>query len=177
MAQTTGKDSPPPFEIFRARDAEEYHGEETMYAGPSTPVEQAGMAALAEAGMLEGSKLRLLYARPGMSLTYVWFKSGFPLPLHSHSADCLYFIVAGSLKIGNEELGPGDGFFLGTDVPYTYVPGEDGVEVLEFRTSDKFDFQPHARNADYWKKAVANLLAARVHWPEEKTPPSGMEMG
>jgi hypothetical protein len=166
----------PPFEIFRARDACDYD-ESVMHSGPTTPVEQEGMAAMMEAGMLEGSHLKLLYKRPGMSLTYVWFKSGFPLPLHSHSADCLYFIVAGSLRIGSEELGPGDGFFLGTDVPYAYVPGDDGVEVLEFRTSDNFDFRSLGKTGAYWEKAVANLLAARDHWPEETAPPSGMEVG
>ena len=46
----------------------------------------------------------------------------FPCPATVHNADCLYFIVAGSLRLGSEELGPGDGFFLGVDVPYTYVP-------------------------------------------------------
>ena len=112
-----------------------------------------------------------------MSLTYCWFKSGFPLPHHSHSADCLYFVVAGSLKIGSEELGPGDGFFLGADVPYSYVPGPEGVEVLEFRTSDKFDFRMLAKSEAYWDKALDNLLAARGDWPEQAVAPSGMVVG
>lgn len=167
----------PPMEIFRARDAVDYTEDGPMHGTPMTEVQQQGMAALAEAGMLEGSRLKLLYSRPGMSLTYVWFKSGYPLPLHSHSADCLYFIVSGSLKMGTEELGPGDGFFLGTDVPYAYVPGEGGVEVLEFRTSNSFDFKAIARNADYWKKAAVSLTAAREHWAEEAAPPSGMVVG
>ena len=166
----------PPFEIFRARDAKDYD-ETVMHSGPSTPVDQQGMAAMMEAGMMEGSHLKLLYKRPGMSLTYVWFKSGYTLPLHSHSADCLYFIVAGSLKIGTEELGPGDGFFLGTDVPYAYVPGENGVEVLEFRTSDNFDFRALGKTSAYWEKAVKSMAAARDNWSEETVPPSGMEVG
>ncbi len=137
----------PAFEIFRASDAVDYGQDDPMYSAPITEVQQQGMAALADAGMLAGSKLKLLYKRPGMSLSYVWFKSGYPLPLHSHNADCLYFIVAGSLKVGTEELGPGDGFFLGSDVPYAYVPGDEGVEVLEFRTSDHYDFRAIAKNA------------------------------
>ncbi|MFA7585212.1 MAG: cupin domain-containing protein, partial [Novosphingobium sp.] len=68
----------------------------------------------------------------------------------------------------------GDGFFLGSDVPYAYVPGEDGVEVLEFRTANSYDFRMLANNPAYWDKALANLLAARVNWPKETTPPSGM---
>ena len=118
----------------------------------------------------------LLYSRPGMSLTYVWFKSGYPLPRHSHNADCLYFIVAGSLKIGVEELGPGDGFFIGVDVPYTYTPGPQGVEVLEFRTSDNFDFKALGMTEAWVEKAVENLRANRDNWPAETTP-SGMKVG
>lgn len=176
MAETT-QPAAPAFEIFRARNAVDYAQDGPMHLAPMGEVEQAGMAALDQAGMNDGSRVKLLYKRPGMSLTYVWFKSGFPLPLHSHSADCLYFVISGSLKIGTEELGPGDGFFLGTDVPYAYVPGDQGVEVLEFRTSDSYDFKALARNPGYWDKALAGLLAAGARWPEEQAPPSGLEVG
>jgi len=167
----------PPFELFRASDAVDYTQEGPMTGTPMSDVEATGFQKLMEGGFLEGSHLKLLYSRPGMSLTYVWFKSGYPLPLHSHSADCLYFIVSGSLKIGNEELGPGDGFFLGTDVPYAYIPGENGVEVLEFRTSNSFDFRSRAKGEAYWQKLAADLVTAREHWPEEKAPPSGITVG
>lgn len=167
----------PPFEIFRARDAADYAEGGPMAAKPMTEVESEGFARMAEAGFLEGGQVKLLYSRPGMSLTYCWFKSGYPLPRHSHSADCLYFIVSGSLKIGTEELGAGDGFFLGKDVPYAYVPGDEGVEVMEFRTSDTFDFKSLANSSAYWDKQLANLLAAKGKWPEETAPPSGMKVG
>lgn len=167
----------PPFQIFRACDAVDYSEEGPMSPLPMSDVELEGSARLSENGFLDGSTIKLLYSRPGMSLTYCWFKSGFPLPQHSHSADCLYFIVTGTLKIGNEELGAGDGFFLGTDVPYSYVPGKGGVEVLEFRTSDKFDFHMLAKSKNYWDKALANLLEAKGGWPEETAPPSGMKVG
>jgi len=166
-----------PFEIFRARDAVDYAEGGPMTAVPMTDVELEGSARLSEAGFIDGAQVKLMYSRPGMSLTYCWFKSGFPLPHHSHSADCLYFIVAGSLRIGSEDLGPGDGFFLGTDVPYSYVPGPDGVEVLEFRTSSNFDFRMLAKSRAYWDKALDNLLAARDAWPEQAVPPSGMTVG
>jgi hypothetical protein len=175
MAQET--ETRPPFEVFRARDAVDYAEGGPMEAMPMTDVESAGMASLMQNGMMEGGTVKLLYSRPGMSLTYCWFKSGYPLPRHSHSTDCLYFIVSGSLKIGTEELGPGDGFFLGTDVPYTYVPGENGVEVMEFRTSDKFDFKALANSHTYWDKQLANLLAAKGKWAEETAPLSGMKVG
>jgi hypothetical protein len=175
MAQ--GTESHPPFAIFRARDAQDYVEGGTMDVQPMAETQMAGMMALAQNGMLDGSTVKLLYARPGLSLTYCWFKSGYALPLHSHSADCLYSIVAGSLKIGTEDLGPGDGFFLGTDVPYAYTAGPDGVEVLEFRTSDTFDFKTLAKGKTYWDKQLAGLLAAKDKWAEEDVPPSGMRVG
>ncbi|HEX7752538.1 MAG TPA: cupin domain-containing protein [Novosphingobium sp.] len=170
-------DTPPPFAIFRARDAKDYGAEAPMTPAGLTESQVEGSMRLIEAGMLEGSRIKLLYSRPGMSLTWCWFKSGFPLPRHSHSADCLYYVVAGTLRLGSEELGAGDGFFLGSDVPYTYVPGENGVEVLEFRTSDRFDIRVLADSPAYWDKALATLLAARPHWPDEAAPPSGAVVG
>jgi len=166
----------PPFEIFRARDAQDYMASGIQTMDPPTPEDAKMAETLLAEGFGAGGDVRLLYKRPGMSLTYVWFKSGYPLPRHSHSADCLYFIVAGSLRIGTEDLGPGDGFFLGGNVPYAYVPGEQGVEVLEFRTSNAFDFKMLANNPDYWTKALANLMAAKAPWPEE-VPPSGLRIG
>ena len=103
--------------------------------------------------------------------------SGGCRPLHSHSADCLYFIVAGSLTMGSETLGPGDGFFVGTDVPYAYVPGPEGVEVLEFRTSNHFDFKALGKTKAYWDRAVADIRAAREGWGNETSAPSGMQVG
>ena len=166
----------PQLEIYRARDAREYSEDGPMSGPPMTDVQQQGMAALYEAGMMNGSEVKLLYSRPGMSLTYVRFKPGFALPLHSHSANCLYFIITGSIRMGTEELGPGDGFFLGTDVPYAYTPGEDGVELLEFRDSDDFDFRAIARNADYWTTLAANMAKASAGWNDD-APLSGMVVG
>jgi hypothetical protein len=166
----------PPMEIYRARDARDYAEGGPMDNAPMTEAQQQGMAALFEAGMMGGSEVKLLYARPGMSLTYVRFKPGFALPLHSHSANCLYFIITGSIKMGTEELGPGDGFYLGTDVPYAYVPGDDGVELLEFRDSDCFDFKATAKNADYWKTLAASMAEASAKWTDD-APLSDMVVG
>ncbi|MFT4025476.1 MAG: cupin domain-containing protein [Novosphingobium sp.] len=166
-----------PFTVFRAADALDYDEAACMEPQPVGPEEQAWSARLCEAGMLEGSKVMLLFSRPGLSLTYVWFKSGFPLPRHSHDADCTYFVIAGSLRIGTEELGPGDGFFVGRNVPYAYTPGPDGVEVLEIRSANRFDIKLLAgSNPAYWRKALAGLMAARENWPDE-APPSGMQVG
>jgi hypothetical protein len=85
-------------------------------------------------------------------------------------------IIAGQLRIGTEELGPGDGFFVGADMPYTDVPGEKGVEVLEFRDSNHFDLKVLANNADYWRNALAGLQRDRQAWPAQGAPPSGIEI-
>ena len=47
----------------------------------------------------------------GFSLVTVDFGPGFLLPRHSHSSDCLYYIVEGQIIMGVRELGPGDGSF------------------------------------------------------------------
>lgn len=165
-----------PFTIFRGRDAVDYAEAECMEAQPVSAEEQDWSIRLFKAGLSEGTQVKLLFSRPGFSLTWVWFKSGFPLPRHSHNADCTYFIVAGSLRIGTEELDAGDGFFVGKDVPYTYTAGPDGVELLEMRTANTFDIRLLAgNNPAWWEKALGTLVAAQDRWAGEG-PPSGLDI-
>ena len=166
-----------PFTLFRARDALPYEEAGVMFAAPEDASSSADFSQLVEGGVLDGSRVSLLFSRPGLSLTHAWFKTGFPLPRHSHNADCAYFIISGSLRIGTEELGPGDGFFVGSDVPYTYVPGEGGVEVLEIRTANLFDIKLLVNNQAWWDKAVARLREVRPGWDAETAPPSGIRIG
>jgi hypothetical protein len=161
----------PRFAIYRARDARPYDETGPMFnSGEMPPVLAQYAPDLHAAGVDAGHHVRLLFSAPGISLTYVWFKSGFPLPRHSHNADCLYYIVAGSLKMGAEDLGPGDGFFLGSDVPYAYTPGPDGLELLEFRTSDRFDFKMLAENPAFWIKAIKEVGQRSPGWIGEPKP-------
>src|SRR5689334_5462076 len=37
----------------------------------------------------------------GFSILHVWFKADYPVPRHTHDADCLYYIVSGSIVMGN----------------------------------------------------------------------------
>src|SRR5262249_12466169 len=101
----------------------------------------------------------------------VWFKSGYPLPLHSHSGDCLYYIRAGSIRVGSETLWPGDGFFVASDVPYTYETGPEGAEGLEFRATDELTIRFMAKNKTAWDKTIAKLQARHAAW-EGELPPS-----
>lgn len=155
------------FAIFRAKDA---RCDSEMDYEDLTAVAAAGAHRAMEAGASEGHELKTLFTMPGFSLTYVWFKSGFPLPRHTHNVDCLYYIVGGSLRLGSEELSVGDGFFVGQDVPYTYTPGPAGVEVLEFRAADAFNIKVLADNPAFWERAVESVRSHRSAWAEEKRP-------
>jgi hypothetical protein len=163
-------DQPIAFRINRWADASPEDGIGIMRTLPMTTEMVTGGAAMMAAGVAEGSENRLLFAGAGMSLSYVWFKSGYPLPRHSHDGDCLYHILAGSLRLGSEELGPGDGFFLGGGTPYTYTPGPEGVEVLEFRAAAAFDIRVLAGNAAFWSRATRTVEDHVEAWREEPRP-------
>ena len=160
----------PKFAIYRASEAPDIDELNCMEAVGVSDIIVDGINRLTAAGFNDGNLVKVLFSMPGMSLTYAWFKSGFPLPLHSHNAECLYYIVAGSLKIGTEELGAGDGFFVGPDVPYAYTPGPQGVEVLEFRTADSFDIRFLGKTKTYWDKALKTLEDVRSSWADERRP-------
>lgn len=160
----------PGFRIFRASDAVDLMEAECMTSAPVSDVIADGARRAVEAGMLEGSETRVLVNIPGFSLLNVWFKAGYPLPLHSHDADCLYHIVAGSLRLGTEDLGSGDSFFVPAGVPYTYRPGPDGVELLEIRHDTHFNIVNHAKGAAFWDKAVEIAASSRDAWMTARRP-------
>ncbi len=94
----------------------------------------------------------------GLSLVVIEFAPGYLLPRHSHSSDCLYYIVEGGIVMGRRELGPGDGFFLPAEQPYAYHAGPKGVKLLEFRTRAAFDMKVYERDmAGYRKKAMRSM--------------------
>lgn len=158
------------FQIFRAKDGKGLMEAGCMSLEPYTPVQREGMDRLIESGYLDGDKVTVLVNIPGFSLTHVWFKKNYPLPLHSHDADCLYYIIAGSLKLGTEELGPGDSFFVPCDVPYAYKPGPEGVELLEIRHANQFNFAPHGNSAAYWQKLAETAAANHEDWKTARPP-------
>jgi len=162
------------YEIFRTSSAPSLDETAHMEVTGMNPEFEAGIAKALEAGFAEGNIVKTLFSRPGFSLTYAWFKSGFPLPLHTHNADCLYYIVAGSLQLGTETLGPGDGFFLDKDKAYRYTPGPQGVEVLEFRTQENFDINFLAKSLPAWEKIAAAVTARKPDWANETAPPSAV---
>jgi hypothetical protein len=161
----------PRFEIFRRAEAPSLEESGILVASTSAEPDADGIGEAVQAGIDRGYTTKVLYATPEFSLVYLWYKSGFPLPRHSHDADCLYVVVGGSLRIGTEDLGPGDGFFVGADVPYAYTAGEEGVEVLEFRSVGTFDIKLLAGDT-FWRKAAERARSRQAAWATEEVSPS-----
>jgi hypothetical protein len=113
-----------------------------------------------------GHDVRVLYRQAeedGMSLVWSRFEAGYPLPRHSHSADCLYFVVAGEARLGNRTVPAGGGFFVPKDAPYAYTAGPDGIEILEFRTVSSFDMQI-TENLDRWGRILDEVREHKAAW-------------
>jgi hypothetical protein len=72
--------------------------------------------------------------------------------------------------MGRDTLGPGDGFFVGSDVPYSYTPGPEGVEVLEFRHTDYLNIRFAAKTPEAWEKIVSKLHERKADWVDEVPP-------
>jgi hypothetical protein len=160
------------FRIFRGSDASSLEASGMMtLAAPSKA--DAGMMDNVQADIERGYCSKVLFATPAFSLVHLWYKSGFPLPRHSHDVDCLYFVAAGSLRIGTELLRAGDGFFVGADVPYAYTAGIDGVEVLEFRSVNAFDIKLLA-GSGFWSKTAEKVRGRQADWSKETVSPSGI---
>lgn len=157
------------FQIFKASDGYVF-GEEGVMTTDPTPVQKDGLERMLDAGVIDGSVYTMVANLPGFTLMHAWFKADYPLPLHSHSADCLYYVVAGTARLGTQDLGPGDSFFVPADTPYTYHAGPDGVEVLEFRHTLDIDFRNYAKNKAFYDKAVATVVENRDRWRAASKP-------
>ena len=82
MGQPAGRT----IEIHRAASGKDLM--EAMYFADMDEVQMRGLTRLIEANYATGYVIRVLFSSEalGISLTYSWFKKGFPLPRHSHSA-------------------------------------------------------------------------------------------
>ena len=164
--------------IFRASEATDIQ-DHMPILGVDDNV-QAGLRQLAEATgaypVTAGTKAVVLFCEPGdqgVSLSYVWFKSGYILPRHSHNADCLYYVLGGELKLGTQTLGKGDGMFIPADTAYTYEAGPRGVEVLEFRNATRFNFLFQGNDDAHWNR-IANVLKDNCPKWEHESPPTSV---
>ena len=161
-------------QVFRFADGKELDQSIMPFVGVDESV-MAGFGRIAAVGVERGvtEKTVCLFREPGengLSLVYAWFKSGFVLPKHSHDADCLYYVIAGSLKMGSVELKKGDGVFIPADHGYTYEVGPDGLEVLEFRNATKFHIHFKDNEVAHWDKMEAAQQRGATAWPTEPAP-------
>ena len=109
----------------------------------------------------------------GFSILHVWFKADYPVPRHTHDADCLYYIVSGSAVMGTQILRPGDGFFIPAGAPYAYDAGPDGVELLEIRHCvAQFDLQMLESNAGKWATMANTIASHREAWEADTVSPT-----
>jgi hypothetical protein len=116
-----------------------------------------------------GNVVKVLFGDPkagGMSLLWSWFAPHYPLPRHSHSADCLYYVTKGELRMGARILGEGEGFFVPKDAPYAYTAGPEGVEILEFRSESSFDMRI-TESLPRWAQMVESVRSHRDEWQTE----------
>lgn len=129
-----------------------------------------GLAQMREQADTGGAAALTLFSSPTVHVSYVWFKSGYPLPIHSHDADCYYLVIAGSMKVGSEVLGKGDGVNIPAGAPYTVTPLEDGVEFLEIRNSPDYDTHYRAKTDSYWDRLARTRRDRKEIWAGEKAP-------
>ena len=131
----------------------------TEDAADATPISTEEMEKLQA-----GARLTVPFQQQGpggFSLVSIDFAPGYTLPRHSHSSDCLYYIIEGSIVMGRRKLGPGDGFFLPAEQPYAYHAGPRGVKLLEFRHETAFDMKVYEKDmASYRAKAIASMEQA-----------------
>jgi ketosteroid isomerase-like protein/mannose-6-phosphate isomerase-like protein (cupin superfamily) len=156
-------------QIFHARDARSMM-ELGIMSVEFPPEVKPLVAEAVGSGLIAGDEVKVLFSMPGFSLLHAWLKKDYPLAAHSHDADCLYWIVSGALQYGNQTLRKGDGFFVPANVPYAYIPvGDNGVEVLEFRHVEKFNFK--ARSGErFWQKAIQTCKTNGQSWKDAESP-------
>jgi hypothetical protein len=151
------------------------------FARPSK-LDPPAVGALPEFYAAGGSRRAVPFVDPdgadghGLSLIWLRFAPNYPLPRHSHSTDCLYYIVAGEVHLGRRVLRAGEGFFVPADAPYGYTVGPEGVELLEFRATTVFDSQIRETPAG-WRRILDAIRVNRDEWAGNdwgpETPPPG----
>jgi hypothetical protein len=154
--------------IFRSEDGPELDATDMM-----TPpeIEQAILDEFDLSQLAAGSKVKVLFRQAGEeghSLVYAWFGPNYQLPRHSHSADCLYYVISGEAVLGSQVVKAGSGFFVPADQLYGYRAGPEGVEVLEFRKATSFDMQIADKKRERWLSIMGAAAANQQVWAETR---------
>jgi mannose-6-phosphate isomerase-like protein (cupin superfamily) len=165
----------PGFTITRGKDAHPHMGNKRRAAKLDPgfvehPAIVRGIQQFRETADCGGAAALTLFSMPTLSVSYAWFKSGYPLPLHSHDVDCYYLVIAGAMKVGTEVLEKGDGVLIPAGSPYTVNPGDEGVEFIEMRTSPDYDTHYRAKTDAYWDRVADTRRARKDTWAREKAP-------
>lgn len=163
--------------IFRAADAVELHRTDFMDPPTMSDAARAGLGEVIAAGAAAGADVRVLHRSTpdtgGFSLVHCWFKAEYPLPRHSHDADCMYYVISGEAHMGNQCLRAGDSFFVPAGAPYGYTPGPEGVEILEIRKDcDRFDMQIPDVGEARWRAMAETSATHRDEWTAQQVSPT-----
>jgi quercetin dioxygenase-like cupin family protein len=151
--------------LFDATDATELFASGIMSMPVATPAADEQMM---EWGLSHGHVVKTLFqdGENGPCLVWSWFGPGYTLPRHSHSADCLYYVVKGEAHLGNQVVKAGSGFFVPADAPYAYTAGPDGIEILEFRSTSPFDMKI-TESLPGWDQVVASVREHDADWAKD----------
>ncbi|MFA5883830.1 MAG: cupin domain-containing protein [Acidimicrobiia bacterium] len=163
--------------IYRATDAVDLQKTDFMATPTMTDEVREQLTGAITAGSGVGAEVTVLVRQSdeegGFSLVHCWFKADYPLPRHSHDADCMYYVISGEAHLGNQVLKAGDSFYIPADAPYVYNAGPDGVEVLEIRhNTASFDMKILEQPAARWQALVDTTNANRDRWTAEQTSPT-----
>jgi mannose-6-phosphate isomerase-like protein (cupin superfamily) len=134
------------------------------------PAIQRGLQRMREQGDTGGAAAFTLFSSPHSHVSYAWFKSGYPLPIHSHDTNCYYLVIAGAMKVGDQVLGKGDGVQIPAGAPYSVTPLEGGVEFIEIRESPDYDTHYRAKTDAYWDRLAEIRAARKETWAGEPAP-------
>ncbi len=105
-------------------------------------------------------------------LNLIWLRLGsnYHLPRHSHTEDCLYYVVSGEVHLGNQTIRAGEGFFVPSEAPYTYTVGPESAEILEFRGTARPVESQTLESPGGWRRILENCREHRKLWAEELKP-------
>ena len=159
--------------VFRRKDATMLDHEIMPFTGMDVKM-MAGFGRLVAATRTEDvPQVLVLFREPGdrgLSLSYAWFKSGYILPRHSHDADCVYYIIAGEVKMGSTRIAAGEGIFIPANDGYTFEVGPIGCELLEFRNATQFHIHFQGDDDAYFDRMIQLQVDKAASWKIEPRP-------
>ena len=133
------------------------------------PETDAQLRALRAEGYSAGLRSMMLCRQTddegGFSMLLVGGKPNYAVARHSHSSDCMYYVVSGSATMGNVTLRPGDSFFTPAGAPYQWRAGPEGVEILEVRRHvDEIGIDLHDISPAAFEHEREVVAANREQW-------------